>query len=74
MAVKGIRMEGSAEIATNDLVCVCGFCNDQCRENGTIEFNFREQKVFFYCNACKKMNEIFFGTKPVQPLPRTKMR
>jgi hypothetical protein len=74
MAVKSLRLEGNADISLNDIVCICGHCNEQHREGATIEFNFKAQKVFFYCDKCQKMNEISLAGSPPPPLPRTVMR
>jgi len=68
-----VTIEGAAEFGGTEFLCVCGHCNHHERENATIEFNFRECKVFFHCPQCKKMNEIFFGQKPQEPLPRVRM-
>jgi NAD-dependent SIR2 family protein deacetylase len=73
MAVKKITIEGVAEFGGNEFVFVCGHCNAQRRDNTTIEFNFKEQKVFFYCPECKKMNEMFFGERKPPPYPRAKI-
>ena len=73
MAAKKIQIEGIAEFGGTEFLCVCGFCNHHERENATIEFNFRDKKVFFHCPECKNMNEIFFGQKLSAPLPRIGM-
>lgn len=46
------------------LVAVCGFCRDH-QKNPTIEFNFSDNKVYWLCQNCKKMNEMDFS----KPLP-----
>jgi hypothetical protein len=65
-------MEGLAEISSNTFICICGHCGKHDAENATIEFNFREQKVYYLCSQCKKMNELFFGKQNI-PMPKTRL-
>ena len=73
MAAKEIKLEGIADISANDLLCVCGKCNNHDREKATVEFNFREKKIFYLCSQCGFMNEVCFGPPSVQRLPRTRL-
>lgn len=66
-----LKIEGDADISINELLCVCGFCNNHDRQNATIEFNFRDQKVYYLCSKCKKMNNMSFGQAPLPPMPKT---
>jgi hypothetical protein len=70
MAIGTIRIEGTAEIGVNEISCVCGKCNNRDAEKASIEFNFRESKVYYLCSICKHMNEMFFGKDMPPPLPR----
>jgi hypothetical protein len=79
MAVAKIHIEapqldlsGVAEIGINEISCVCGKCNNRDLENASIEFNFKEMKVYYLCSRCKHMNEMFFGPKTITPLPKTR--
>lgn len=63
-------LEGNAEFGINEVSCVCEKCNNRDMENASIEFNFREKKVYFLCSKCKYMNEMFFGKDQPPPLPR----
>lgn len=74
MPIHNIKIEGVSEIGLNQIICVCGKCGNHDNENGTLEFNFREQKVMYTCSKCKKMNEMQFGKELPQPYPRTRMR
>ena len=71
LKLDGMTAEG--HISMNATICVCGFCNNHDRENATIEFNFREQKIFYLCSECKKMNEISLTPPPHKPPPRVRM-
>ena len=51
------------------MVCVCGFCGNSDQNEGTLEFNFRDFKVYFVCPKCKKMNHLKLEP-PHQKLPR----
>lgn len=73
MAMGKIHIEGSADIGINEISCVCGRCNNRDIENASIEFNFKEQKVYYLCSKCKNMNEIAFGQSPIPPMPKTSM-
>jgi len=67
-----VQIEGVAQLSMSEIVCVCGKCGHHDRENATIEFNFRDLKVFYTCSECKKINEMQFGKKLPQPYPRTR--
>ncbi len=72
MATAKIEIEGVAQISISEILCVCGKCGHHDRENATIEFNFREQKVLYTCSQCKKINEMQFGKERPQPYPRSR--
>lgn len=80
MAVAKITLEGAtqikgdAQITLTEVVCICGKCGNTDRENATIEFNFREEKVFYTCSKCHKINEMTFGKQLPSPLPRSRVR
>ncbi len=69
MAIAKAEMEGHVDIAINIVVCKC-VCGHVDKENATIEINFQEQKVFYSCSKCKKMNTMQFGKQSI-PMPRT---
>ena len=69
MAVANIKVEGTAQVSICAITCVCQ-CGNHDRTNGTIEFNFGEQKVFYTCSVCKKINEMAFGKDKPPPYPR----
>jgi hypothetical protein len=73
MAAGKCTIEGSFVASLNNIVCICGHCGNHANENTQIEFNFREKKIFFVCNAegCKKMNILDFSHKPV-PYPKSR--
>ncbi len=70
MAMARISFEGEAEVGVNQIICVCGHCNNHDNTSAIIELNFREQKLIYQCSACKKKNEMAFGQAPIPPLPR----
>lgn len=65
-----IKIEGTASLGINSIVCVCGHCGNNDRENALIEFNFQEQRVIYVCSKCKKENELPFGKDRPAPYPR----
>ncbi len=67
-----IKIEGSAEIGINSIICVCGFCGNHENTNAVIELNFRDKKLHYLCNKCRKDNEIQFAESGIIPrLPRS---
>ena len=70
MAIGTIHIEGKAEFGINEVSCVCAKCNHRDVEKASIEFNFRECKVYSLCSKCGVMNEMFFGKDMPPPLPR----
>lgn len=72
MSITNIKIEGIADIDSTQILCVCK-CGNHDSANATIEFNFREQCVFYTCSKCKKINEMKFGEATPSPLPRTRM-
>lgn len=78
MAMGSIKIEGAqfnfsgtAEIGINEVSCVCGKCNNRDMENASIEFNFKEMKVYYLCSKCRHMNEMAFGKESLPALPRS---
>ena len=73
--IGNIKINGEAELGMCDIVCVCSYCNNHDKTNASLEFNFREQKIFYQCSKCKKQNVIVFGHPQslTAPLPRTKL-
>jgi hypothetical protein len=70
MAIGKMEFEGNASFSIADVSCVCAKCNNRDTENASVEFNFREKKVYSLCSKCKHMNEMFFGKDMPPPLPR----
>ena len=58
---------------TVPLVIVCGFCFEHYKGNATIEFNFRDEAVYFYCSKCKKMNKMSLKAMVAKPYPRARL-
>lgn len=71
MALARVQIEGEAEIGINQIICVCGYCNNHDNVSALIELNFREQKLIYQCSACKKKNEMAFGKAPLEPMPKS---
>lgn len=72
-----INIEGNATIGINVIYCVCK-CGHHENENAIVEFNFRDEKVYFRCPKCKKNNEMAFGSNLSPnmgnvPMPRTRI-
>lgn len=65
------NFEGNAEISVSQIICVCP-CGQHDNKNATIEFNFRDKKVYYTCSKCHKINDMQFGEK-ILPLPQTRM-
>ncbi len=74
MALGKMRIEGTAEFGINELICVCGHCNNHDLECATIEFNFKQQAVYYSCSKCGKMNEINFSKPHIPPMPKSRMK
>lgn len=64
-------IDGTVDLDINKTSAVCAFCENKDTTNATIEFNFKMQRIYYMCGACKKMNELdvskFFPT----PYPRS---
>lgn len=68
-----ISIEGNADLAINSFIFVCGHCGHHDTSGATIEFNFRDKKIFYLCSKCSKTNELNFGNMgSFVPLPKTK--
>jgi len=63
---------GDIELNTPEIVCVCS-CGNNDASGGRIEFNFRDQTVYYVCKECKRMNIMKFGQRPTPPLPKTQV-
>jgi len=51
-------------------VVVCGHCLENFNQGVSIEWNFKDKMVYFYCPKCNKMNEMGLRSMVPQPLPR----
>lgn len=71
MPISPIKFEGTAEIGISDILCVCPCGNHD--KSSTIEFNFRDQCVYYLCSKCKKMNKMDFSKPSLPSLPKTRM-
>ena len=40
------------------IICVCGYCGEHTSEEATIELNFRDHIIYFFCYKCKNENKI----------------
>ena len=69
---KKIKIEGLAEIEEPEIACICEFCNSSTR-NPSVEFNFKEQKIFYFCPECKKMNLFQISKGFIPPMPKTRL-
>lgn len=49
--------------------CVCLKCYKESTNVVALEFNFYEQKIYWLCPECGKMNEMVFPTKTAK-LPK----
>ncbi len=74
MAIVQTKFEGVSDLSINIIKCICGFCNHHDSQNAIIEFDFKEQKVFYKCGNpnCGKMNEMLFGKEQMPSLPRVR--
>lgn len=72
MAITNVKIEGTAEVGLTQVLCVCK-CGNHDSVNASIEFNFREQCVYYTCSQCRKVNEMKFGQTLPPPIPRTRM-
>ena len=52
------------------IFCICKFCLESSKDNGAIEINFREGKIYYVCPFCKKSNEVQMEYKPPMSLPK----
>ena len=74
MAVgKKAKLEGFIEIEGPEIAVICGFCGKPNRENLSLEFNFKDKKIYCYCPECKRMNEMELNKDISSPLPKTKI-
>lgn len=51
--------------------CVCASCNHH-EPHGRVEFNFRDQSVFYVCSnaECKRMNKMTIKSEGLKPYPK----
>lgn len=70
-----IKIEGLVELEGAEFYCICEKCGGKSGDNARIEFNFKEQKIFFLCGdkECRKMNEMLIGKEKPTPYPRTRV-
>jgi hypothetical protein len=68
-----INLEGTASIGIAEICCICEKCNNKDTENASIEFNFKEKKVYYLCSKCRHMNEMFFGKEQFPELPKIRI-
>jgi hypothetical protein len=54
------------------MVCVCAHCF-QSNSDATIEWNFRDQAIYYMCPSCKKPNKMSMKPIKAQPLPRARL-
>lgn len=54
------------------ITCVCSKCGNNETENVSIEINFREEKIYWYCPSCKSMNTISLKKDLPPPLPKSR--
>lgn len=52
-------------------VAVCKFCFHS-NQNAVVEFNFRDETIYYICPECKKPNKM--SMKPFNPTPYPKSR
>jgi len=53
-------------------VCVCAFCGHHDSEEATVEINFRDGKVIYFCPQCKKKNELDLSPKEIKKYPKAR--
>ena len=54
-----------------NISCVCSDSGKTTKDKVTIEFNFLEKKIYWYCQECKNMNFIDFKSlNDINPLPK----
>ena len=70
---KKIKIEGITELEGAEIVCVCAFCNTSNRDNATLEFNFKDRKIYYFCGTCKKMNDFDLSKDFMPPMPKTRL-
>lgn len=68
-----VTIKGSSVLSVVSVISVCEFCNNHDKDSISLEFNFRDKKIYYYCNNCKKMNSLELLTAKNQPLPRTRL-
>ncbi|MFW6172701.1 MAG: hypothetical protein ACOC5T_03050 [Elusimicrobiota bacterium] len=52
-------------------ICVCKFCGGHSSEEASLEFNFRDGKIYYICPDCKKPNIMVMKIKKeAKPLPK----
>ena len=74
MALAKVNIEGTAEVAILDVSCTCEKCNNTDRAGASLNISFKEKKMYYLCGACKHMNEMYWGSPPIQPYPRTRFK
>ncbi len=58
------------------IICVCKFCGHSEKDNPVIEINFRDQKIYYYCNSCQQKGEeslnVLCFSDNMKPYPKIK--
>lgn len=73
MALAKVTLEGTADIDIPQLQCVCKHCGEHTSSGCGIELNFRDQKIYYMCQKCKKMNTMDLSKPQLPSLPRTRL-
>lgn len=55
------------------IMAVCGHCFVHNHNNAMIEYNFKDQMVYYVCPECKKSNSMGYRPIVAQPLPKAKL-
>ena len=68
-----IEIEGSANIEINYLIAVCAKCKHNEREQGGVEIDFFQRKIYYKCPKCEHLNEMDLSNPKPQPYPKARM-
>lgn len=56
------------------IFCVCQYCGHVEKDDPVLEINFRDQKIYYYCNKCVKEGKeglnVFKFSDNMKPYPR----
>lgn len=54
------------------IICVCSKCGEH-DSNSSLEFNFREQKIYQVCSKCKNINSMeIINNMKLKPYPKSR--